>query len=680
MKRILFAAVIFLVLLITFQNCSNQGSFRSAQLNASTSSSSLASCSAENCSSNSLLPVYLVQKNSTPEYQEYLQRVYTVASIALKENEAPESCAEARSISWAQYSILGLFMNTNTDKINDCVGSSSFIWDEHEKFGFGLFAKSYFRLYGLYNKNSPYMPNRLSAQAQQRLESEIWRIAKAYSTLEDARASSDLSTGSENHSFAHASGSYLAAQFLRQLPQFRNLRYDDGSTLDDQYSAWKAFLSQWFDARFKRGLLVEVGSAYEEDTLGAIYTIHDFSDDPVLRKKAEMYLDLSYASMAEEMLLTTRGGSKSRSKNTSPYTGIGNRSYNIFFNSPGGKFNEALTPSNLTSPYFPSSAVYALATDFQTRGIYSFKKRTPGPGIRLDVDRTLLTDKSTVRYGFATPNYMIGTSLVAPLDFANGEWDKGMGFRWQGVVYAKPLARIGFEMQMTPECKARNACATEWHGFEEYVSLQDRNVFIIQKNVLSPPNHRLMTAAKLAVYFSPLLDEVIENSGWFFVRSGNAYSALRIVSGTYTWSAPWRKSTKLNDRVFLNLQSDSPIIVITNDASDYNNDFLKFQSIILKQNISHQNSVTNFASLTFYGPSQIGKVQDQQLTTNPSLTFDSPFIRSKFNSGYIVIRKGNISEIFDNRDPNNPKHTTQTVMDPLTTPSGIGQETPLIFN
>lgn len=680
MRHIAFI-VLGVVLLAIFQNCS-PGSFEAVQRGDTQAVIQSSLVDPGEDPSEGVLPRYLTEKSRDPAYVGYLKRVGIVITNVASASKPPSTCAEGQGIYWVQYANTNLFVNSNVDEINACLGSPNFVWDEHEEFGFGLFAKAYFRLYGLYNRNSPYLPNRLSLAAQARIESEMWRIAKAYNKLEDANGNPNLNMGSENHNFAHVSGGYLAAQFLRQLPQYKNLKYDDGSNLNQQYLAWKKYLSKWFDERFKHGLLVEVGSGYEEDTLAAILGIYDFSDDALLRKKAEMYLNLSYASMAEEMLLNSRGSSKSRYKNEAPYVGIGNRVYNILFNSPGGIFNDRVATANLTSTYFPSPVVQALATDVQNRGVYSFKKRTPGPATRknVPVGTTLLDpEKSTVRYGFSTPNYMVGTTLIAPLNFANLDWDHGMGFRWQGVTFAAPQARIGFEIQETPECLAKNGCASEWHGFEEYVSLQDRNIFIIQKNLPIPPNHTLMSKANLSIYLSPLLDEVIEKSGWIFVRSGNAFSAVRVLNGDYAWSAPWKKSTKVKDRVFVNLRSDSPVVVVTNDAFDYRNDFAYFQEVIVKQSISYQTSMTKFATLTFYGPSQIGKVQNLQLTTSPVLAFDSPFIKSTFNSGYIVVRKGDLIEVFDNRDPNNPKHTTQTNPDPGLAPTGFGQETPLIF-
>ena len=120
------------------------------------------------------------------------------------------------------------------------------------------------------------------------------------------------------------------------------------------------------------------------------------------------------------------------------------------------------------------------AQDTTKRGTYAFSKRWPGPvaegGSRNDADpdgvlwRKLDPERSVLRYGFASPSYVIGSTGLDP------RWldDTSMGFRWQGVVFAgDPWARIGFEV--------KPASRKDWHGFNPFFSVQDRNILITQK-------------------------------------------------------------------------------------------------------------------------------------------------------------------------------------------------------
>src|SRR5262249_8881851 len=160
----------------------------------------------------------------------------------------------------------------------------------------------------------------------------------------------------------------------RNIPEFAKLRYDDGSTLAEQYEARRDYFLRWFDARARRGQFVEAGSpSYQADSMNALFNVRDFAEDPLLRKKADMYLDLAYAVIAEETLLTTRGGPKSRVKVGHEYDAGDDRGYDVLFNSPGRTFNPLGVGVHSTSSYYPPPAVVSLAKDTTGRGSYVFK-------------------------------------------------------------------------------------------------------------------------------------------------------------------------------------------------------------------------------------------------------------------------------------------------------------------
>src|SRR6185369_14442815 len=117
------------------------------------------------------------------------------------------------------------------------------------------------------------------------------------------------------------------------------------------------------------------------DSMNALFNVRDFAEDEVLRRKAEMYLDLAYAVMAEETLLTTRGGPKSRVKVGHEYDGAmaNERSYNLLFNSPGRTYEPLGENTLTTSSYYPPPAIVNLAKDTASRGTYTFTTRWPGP-------------------------------------------------------------------------------------------------------------------------------------------------------------------------------------------------------------------------------------------------------------------------------------------------------------
>lgn len=621
---------------------------------------------------------------------DYLERQHACIAAASEHLDKPAKKAKAgkeatddnQSIGWVRSGFNALLLNARADEVNRFFESDKFIVTANPKFGFSLFSLSYMRLYGTMNSRTGIVKGRLSPGAQANFEKGFWAVAKANSKLAEARTGVWEVEGSENHHLSSKSSDFLVAQYLRNIPAYANLKYDDGSTLAEQYEARRAYFLKWFDEHAKRGQFTEAGSpSYQSDSIAALFNIRDFAEDPLLRKKADMYLDLTYANIAEETLLTVRGGPKSRCKVGHEYDGgMSDRSYDALFGSPGRTFDARGSNPCATSDYYPSPAIVSLAKDTTTRGTYTFSKRWPGPiaadggrGLaNVDAEgeslwRKLDAEKSILRYGFASPGYVIGSAGVDPT------WveDATSGHRWQGIVFANdPLSRIGFEGQAVGDAT--------WHAFNSFISVQDRNVLVTEAWNPVPPNPKSSEPAVLRVYFSPTLDDVQDDGGWIFVKAGSSFAAVKPLEA-YSWTPAWQHSDSLKDKAFITLSSKaSPVITIANQASDYKNDFNAFKAACKTQPIRYSNGVVQFATITFAGTRQPATIGGQAVNLAPALGYDSPFIRSTWNSGLIYIRKRGETEILDFRDPNNP---IKTLGAPITEefPPGVGSTAPIIF-
>lgn len=586
-------------------------------------------------------------------------------------------------IAWVRYGQPSLLLGQRVAEINQFFESDVFEWTANPKFGFSLFTVSYMRLYGTLNHRTGKVPGLLTKAASLNFEKGMWKVAKANTKLAEASRGIWDMEGSENHHLASKSCDLLATQFLRSIPDYAEQKLDDGSTLAQQYEVRRAYWLKWFDERAKYGQFIEAGSpSYQSDSMNALFNLRDFAEDEILRRKAGMYLDLAYAVIAEETLLTTRGGPKSRVKVGHEYDGgmSSERSYNVLFNSPGRTFDPLGENTLTTSDYYPPPAILRLAQDTKTRGTYSFTTRWPGPvaegGGRDNADpdgllwRTLDPQRSILRSGFATADYVLGSAAT------DATWldDTSCGYRWQGVVFASDrFARIGFEVQP--------ASSKDWHGFNSFWSLQDRNVLITQKWAPSPPNPTTANPAFLRVYFSPTLDDVQEDDGWIFVRDGDAFAAVKVVEGGHTWEPAWRHADTVtkDNKSFIKLSSEnSPVILVVNQAADYGGRFDAFKTAVKARPVDHANGTTKFATLTFHGTAQAREINGQPLSLAPARGYDSAFIRSDWGSGLIHIRKGDDTLVLDFRDPQNPKKTLGA---PITDafPPGIGQTKPHIW-
>jgi hypothetical protein len=292
-------------------------------------------------------------KKLPPDYLERLRASLTAGTARLDKLQVEKSKG-TESIGWVRYGQPALLLGQHRDEINRFFESDKFTWTANPKFGFSLFSTSYMRLYALMNRRTGRIQGPLSPAAEAAFEREMWRVAKANSKLAEAQRDVWDMEGSENHHISSKASDLLAAQFLRNVPGYASQPLDDGSTLAQQYETRRSYWWKWFDERAKRGQFVEAGSpSYQSDSVAALFNVRDFAEDEVLRRKADMYLDLTFANMAEETLLTTRGGPKSRVKVGHEYDGgmAGERSYNVLFNAPGRTFEPRGENTLSTSEY-----------------------------------------------------------------------------------------------------------------------------------------------------------------------------------------------------------------------------------------------------------------------------------------------------------------------------------------
>ncbi len=591
---------------------------------------------------------------------DYLARALTALRLCIT-NTKLESDQR-----WIQYATASLLFEQDAEVINDFFAN---YWEapDHDSFGFSLFSMDAVRLYGLYNSLGTF-PNRLTLETQKNMLEQLFLVAADMDMTEyevDDIAVVWKMRGSENHTLAAESSYFLVAQFLKNNPEFADRPYADGMTPTQHYEIWRRFMSRMLDERAKRGLFIEVGSpSYEAESRQAILNIRDFSEDPAIRKKAEMVLDLSYAVAAQESLNAVRGGAKSRvytDKDT--FWGVASdRNYDIALGPTG--YRQIINPIQPTSSYLPPPAILNLSKDIIGRGSYTSIHRVPGVGERAK-DSVLSMDNSIYRYSFSTPSYVMGSFVLDPAETYIAPSAQN---RWQGIVFdgdariAPRVTRLKLDGTLDNEQRTANG----------FYALQDRNVLIMQRRADTTVN------ARTELYFASSLDIVQEEDGWLFVQEKDTFVAVKIV-GTYSWLDPVTKNQNMDPgKNFIALDySQDPMIIIANQASDYGNNFENFKAILKTQPISYDGTTLRFSTMTFYS-NQIGKRNDVTINIAQSKVYNSPFIRSNFGSGLVRIRKGDDAVTLDFRDQNNP---LKTVINGSITlgPEGIGTTKPLIF-
>jgi len=141
-----------------------------------------------------------------------------------------------------------------------------------------LWLSTMLRPYFLFKANSLYFPGRLTAAAADNLVAQMWAYAAPYSKRSEAADPWSI-YDSENHDAQAESFNLLAAQAFKNRNDYKFRTYADGSTPAQQYQAWHAHWSNYFDEVAKRGLFIEVGSPiYHGYLVDAILNVYNFAE------------------------------------------------------------------------------------------------------------------------------------------------------------------------------------------------------------------------------------------------------------------------------------------------------------------------------------------------------------------------------------------------------------------
>ena len=184
---------------------------------------------------------------------------------------------------------------------------------------------------------------------------------------------------------------------------------------------------------------MEVGAPiYSGYTIEAILDIFDFADDPVLRAKARMILDLEFADVAQQSLNGVFAGAKSRSYPVDSVDGsidnLTSLSDLLYGFSPTVRADNHVL-ALATSGYEPPPVVETLATGHAALGSFTDITRRPGYGLRFfdkADDWHVVPAKSVLDYAYVTPDYVMASTELHPGDPHIAPSSQN---RWEGVTF-----------------------------------------------------------------------------------------------------------------------------------------------------------------------------------------------------------------------------------------------------
>jgi len=448
-------------------------------------------------------------------------------------------------------------------------------------------------------------------------------------------------------------------------------------TAADHYEAWVKFFMEYITERARKGFFLEVASdGYMKHTLSFISDIYSYCDDARLREHTRKFLDIIWADWAQDQISGVRGGAKTRwhhgeSGRDSMY------SMALFY--LGGPGDAKRYFWQLTNDYSFPNIIWEMALDREGMGEYAFISRKPGEEEGtvprpLGMERTMLcnTESRFVRYSWVTPDYILGTQMDHPLALHS---HLSPASRWQGMVFSTSPNKRVFP------CALDVSNDDKWKVPKNnvyYRSVQHEKVLITQQcrrwNEVNPEWFPLNDCSSLpyGIYFSPGLDEIVEKDGWVFVSEGNAYLAVRVILGelTPTFEDPglWMKY-KASETVEAKMLTDSyiwnsshtylrckykysPIIFEAARKADYKS-FADFQNDILNNDLELlKTAVPGWYVLNYKGcgedareiyfnaaNNEIPMIDKKYINYEPDILFSSPYMKSKYKSGLIILKK-----------------------------------------
>jgi len=521
---------------------------------------------------------------------------------------------------------------------------------------------------------------RLEPETLRLIENLFWNYVCNRSHLVRAsRPASDV-YGTENHEMMHYSNVFMALQALKDLPGYRDrVLPEDGHTVREHFEAWNKYYREHFVARARYGDQIELFSDYWKYTMPEIFNMRDLAQDPVLRQRADMLLDVLWADWAIGQLNGMRGGCATRiyQDSKAPLEKREDRSDDIawlrmsrILRDQEGWWNAGYHPAPIrgeprvlamTGYRFPA-VVEDLAADASGRGDYVYVARRPGkrraisqnenPGEKSDLPYTGFdtADTRMLSYEFCTPDYVMGALIVDPtlelVESSDGKDGRAPGYpgltaqnRYQAIQFATDAGA-----RVVPQCLGLKNGKT----YNQQQAIQHKNIQIVQRNKNGKQT------GPMRIYFAKGMKERLqERDGWYFLEEGNAFLAVKAFSSADASACPasWDNEQWLRPQ-----DPDAPVVFVAGRKPKFRTlgDFMDYVGKLAVRAGGNRFTVsgadTDGASCTLTlltDLSGIPEVNGKPVNFTPPKLYDSPYLNSEYGSGIVIIQKGGQKRVLD---------------------------------
>jgi len=451
--------------------------------------------------------------------------------------------------------------------------------------------------------------------------------------------------------------------------------YGDGKpyTAADHYREWINYFDVYFSERAKKGFFLENASpGYMAVSVSYLTDIFDLCQHPALSQKAENFLDVVWADWAQDQLNGVRGGAKTRVSDGNRWADAMYQFARFYF---GGKGNaQTHFFAQLLSSYELKPLIWHMALDRQGLGEFAYISRKPGEEENvwprpLGTERTMVCDTESrfVKYSWVTPDYILGCQMDHP-----GAVHSHLSIqkRWQGITFK---GENGPRVYPTGAVKESKGTIKDEVPF--YRCVQNENVMLVQQSrgfsLIDPDWFPTKSRAnqECAVYFGDNLDRIVEKGGWIFVEHGDALLALKVVMGEYAqgWTilkdqaSPGQTSELVNDsyqwsadKKWIRLKDNYAGMIFEASRHVHHKTLEIFMDDVLDNSLALDKTVVpGFHVLRYKGcgdnakeiyfnlaNNEMSMIDWQRIDYAPDMVFDSPYLKSTYNSGIVNITKG----------------------------------------
>jgi hypothetical protein len=379
----------------------------------------------------------------------------------------------------------------------------------------------------------------------------------------------------ENHWVMYYTGLYLAAQ---TWPNEDGAQWFNGKNSKENFEEADAWLNHWITITTTIGQGEFDSPTYFITFVTPMLILHDFAQDPIMKKKAQMMLDYLFADFAAEHLCGNYGGGHSRDYPqdiVNPLAAASTAWAWLYFGEPdfvpwsearGKPVRRAARPSlrrersversprfhveprqrswetvfGAVGSYRLPEIIHHIATDRSTPYVHTETKRVRNL-IRFGEQR----NPPVYKYTHMTGDYVLGSlqgGILQPIQ--QHTWDvtfvsdkpNNTIFTLHPFYSGKELAMFFPEEQkvLSDEVDRYHLVYTspdKWNSSSPYEqTFQHKNVIIVLYNIDKGAKHPHVDG-----FFPKSLDERVEDaSGWIFCRAGKAYIAFYPLK-SYEW-------------------------------------------------------------------------------------------------------------------------------------------------